>query len=791
MPPCLGRSTHTVAALPPRGENTSPIFKWLRNPHKAALCGGPLEDIPALSLAGGEGMPAGVFDGDTEQRLADLGRSGVPFAVSHVDAASQTVLYASDALLELTEYCREDLGHLTCEALFCAEAGAQATLDGWHRAVLAGHHVEEAVAPHTKLGRRYHAVLTLTPVKALHCPVVSHCIWALTEVGAADSNDLSLSEISQTSEMESPKNRTRRDHIALNRNASPLFNARPLVHIPTPPCRRLSRTPLTNSPPGSDLGSRPGSPSSRHEAVVLHVAEDGTILASSSACRATFGFSAAELVGKPLETLLQATEDANAWQWGPHPRLVQATHRTRGDLQLVATAGAVETFCQRECTPVTFQNVTDMPSVQALLRDQRDALAQYKQFVSFIFHEVRQPLSVLHLGLQHIADSCRALHDMTAVDAGELDSYTAASRACSNIVEDIVSTVDDLTVMGQSMNRILSDVLTFEKLTEHKLQMEPGPGRVEDIVLCAQHQTVALFQAKGIRVDVEVDPRLRGVEADFDHCRLQQVLLNFLTNAQKFTPQGGAVRLSLHGVALEEDSVELKVAVEDSGVGIPDSVQRQLFQPFVQHRAGQLQGGGGTGLGLAITKGIIDAHGGSLGVRSAPGHGAEFWFQLRLHRRPANPPTPTNGGRGLMPKPPTSSRKASFSRPEGSTIDVLVVDDQPLNRKYLQKIIARNDYTVSVAASGEEVLQRFSSGERWRLILTDNCMGEMTGAQMIQGLLTLGCDCPIVGITGAGGPADLQRLMAAGAKEVFPKPFRVEDVQHCLARHLLGAHRGF
>ena len=159
-----------------------------------------------------------------------------------------------------------------------------------------------------------------------------------------------------------------------------------------------------------------------------------------------------------------------------------------------------------------------------------------------------------------------------------------------------------------------------------------APLALEDVVRQALASTAALFEVSGLELEVTVEDGLPPVDGDRD--RLVQVVINLVSNAVKFTPQGG-VRVAVGrtgqtGEGGEGDGV--RVAVTDSGRGIaPDDIER-IFEPFRQASDTVPDGPKGTGLGLPISRQIVEAHGGEMGVDSVPGEGSTFWFRIPARR---------------------------------------------------------------------------------------------------------------------------------------------------------------
>jgi CheY-like chemotaxis protein len=203
---------------------------------------------------------------------------------------------------------------------------------------------------------------------------------------------------------------------------------------------------------------------------------------------------------------------------------------------------------------------------------------------------------------------------------------------------------------GESLLNLVSDILDFSKIEAGKLELESVPFNLRELI----ESTVNILGDQAGRkklellesVDSRIPPTIQG-----DPSRVQQVLINFTTNAIKFTDQGEVV-LRAELVEATDHDVALRFTVRDTGVGIPADRRDRLFKSFSQLDASTTRKHGGTGLGLAICKQIVTLMNGQIGVESEPGRGSEFWFQCRFHKQAASnhdprPPRPPQGRRAL------------------------------------------------------------------------------------------------------------------------------------------------
>jgi signal transduction histidine kinase len=230
------------------------------------------------------------------------------------------------------------------------------------------------------------------------------------------------------------------------------------------------------------------------------------------------------------------------------------------------------------------------------LSEGREVERLKREIVSTVSHELRTPLASIRGSLGLLAGGVLGQLPPEAADV-----VAVAERNALRLV------------------KLTNDILDLEKLDTGRIEL-----RLEDVSLSSVFdrsvEAVRSF-ADQEAIAIEVEPTAAEVRADGD--RLVQVIVNFLSNAVKFSRRGGAVRLSS---VEEEGSIEVRVS--DQGRGIPDAWREAVFERFRQVEASDARQKGGSGLGLAICKAIIEQHGGSVGVDSEEGRGSVFWFRL-------------------------------------------------------------------------------------------------------------------------------------------------------------------
>lgn len=325
---------------------------------------------------------------------------------------------------------------------------------------------------------------------------------------------------------------------------------------------------------------------------------------------------------------------------------------------------------------------------------------------------------------------------------------------------------------AEALLTILNDILDFSKIEAGKLQFE-----VIDFDLTAPvDDSLGLLAARAVAKKIELAADL-AVDLPRQVCgdpgRLRQVLLNLIGNAVKFTEQGEVV-VSVSAETETHTDVRVRFEVSDTGIGMSEEAQQQLFNPFMQADSSTTRKFGGTGLGLAISKQIVELMGGQIGVRSELGRGSTFWFTVELKKQPHSVSL------NALPE---------LARLKG--LRVLAVDDNATNRRILGHYLQGWNLRCDLVESGSDALRlaasAAASGDPYRLILLDYAMPEMDGVALTR---VIRCNraydqIPVMLLTSLDRRFSREELAEVGLSSVLIKPIRQGDLQRTILR-LLG-----
>ena len=355
-------------------------------------------------------------------------------------------------------------------------------------------------------------------------------------------------------------------------------------------------------------------------------------------------------------------------------------------------------------------------------------------FLANMSHEIRTPMNAI-LGMASILRR----GGVTALQAERLDQIDTASR-------HLLSTINN--------------ILDLSKIEAGKFPLDDAPVRIDSLLANVRAIVSERAQAKGLALHVEdavganFPPGLSG-----DPTRLQQALLNYATNAVKFTDRG-SVTLRAQALDADDNSLVVRFEVADTGIGIAADVLPRLFNAFEQADNSTTRKYGGTGLGLAITRRLAELMGGDAGVTSAPGAGSTFWFTARLTRR-------TDAS--TMPAVPAFAEAKIRERHAGRR--VLLVDDEPINLAISQYLLEDCGLLVDTATDGLEAIRRATDND-YALILMDMQMPNLDGLSATQRIRELPghAATPILAMTANAFADDKACCLAAGMDDFLVKP---------------------
>ena len=312
------------------------------------------------------------------------------------------------------------------------------------------------------------------------------------------------------------------------------------------------------------------------------------------------------------------------------------------------------------------------------------------------------------------------------------------------------------------LGRLVDDLLDIARIARGRLDLRPEIVPLSELVNRAVEVVRPQIDRAHHCLHVEFTPERLAIEAD--RSRLEQVVVNLLSNAAKYTPDGGQIWLRV-----ERDGAAAVITVRDNGIGLAPSMLPRVFEMFAQAEQGLARSQGGLGLGLPLVRRLVEMHGGQVSSDSAgPGRGSTFTVRLPLAVKAPPQQAPAD-------KPPLADRPAASSHP----LRVIIVDDNRDAAQTLARLLKLSGYETSVAYCGEEALALAAESQP-HLALLDIGLPGMDGYELASRLKQAHPGIFLAAVSGYGQAADRQRAKEAGFNEHFVKPVKLEELLRML-----------
>lgn len=351
------------------------------------------------------------------------------------------------------------------------------------------------------------------------------------------------------------------------------------------------------------------------------------------------------------------------------------------------------------------------------------------QFLANMSHEIRTPLTGI-IGYSGLALEDNAL-------SGETRRYLKLIYSASNNLRTVINDILDLAKIESGKIDVMSAPFSLCEIIDNCMALAEPVARVKGLVVCQ-------------RVDSSIPAWLSG-----DGSRIQQIILNLINNAIKFTEKGH-VELAADLQGLSDDKATVRISVCDSGIGIAPETLPLLFQRFQQADESITRRFGGTGLGLAISRALVSAMHGEIGVESTLGKGSTFWFTLSLAVA-SGPPAER-----IEPAPGAAARP----------LQILVVDDSAMNADLVDALLQRLGHNVEIASDGASAVHACAT-KRYDIVFMDIQMPGMDGMEAtrrIRALNSHNVNMPIVAMTANVMPDQVGKYRAVGMTDHLGKP---------------------
>ena len=420
-------------------------------------------------------------------------------------------------------------------------------------------------------------------------------------------------------------------------------------------------------------------------------------------------------------------------------------------VQVFRWNSARDFFTQQEHSEQEYRKSLEQKNIALQLAVQRETKANLakREFLFNMSHDIRTPMNAI-IGFTALAQT-------HIDDRGQVEDY-----------------LKKISVSSQHLLSLINDVLDMSRIESGKVTLEAKPVHLPELV----HELRDIIQAVVSKKDLSLTLDTVGVENEdiiADPLRLEQILINVLANAVKFTPDGGQISLWI----VQKDTApagyaDFEFHIKDNGIGMSEEFQKHIFEQFARERTSTVSKIQGTGLGMAITKSLVDMMGGRITVKSEQGKGSEFTISLRFPI-----------GEAKTGQTPPAAKDSAFTGKK-----LLVVEDNELNLEIASTLLKEAGFEVDTAENGKIAVEKVeaASADRYDLILMDIQMPEMDGYEATRRIRALPdaekAALPIVAMTANAFEDDRKNALHAGMNGHIAKPLDIQKLFQVLSELL-------
>ena len=395
--------------------------------------------------------------------------------------------------------------------------------------------------------------------------------------------------------------------------------------------------------------------------------------------------------------------------------------------------------------------ILDCRDITERKRDAHELLRAQKtkdQFLANISHEIRTPIN----GISGMA--------------------TLLSQNPNR--EEQITYLNAIKNASDNLKVIINDILDLAAIESGKLRFERIGFNLKDVLV----SLVNMFQAQAKEKEISITNHLTKEASETiiigDPVRLNQILINLISNSLKFT-HAGAIKINCSVAKLERQKCFVRFEVIDTGIGIPDDKLTTIFESFSQADASVTRKYGGTGLGLTIAKQLVDLQDGTISVKSEEGKGSTFEVIIPYHI----------GNDDDIAEISNQARKSKSYRNSLKNLNILLVEDNDINRLYAVNILKSWDCTVEAAENGYVALEKLKNNS-FDIIMMDIQMPVMDGYEATKAIRSgesPKSEIPIIALTANANRKDIEKCLAAGMNDCIAKPFTPDDLINVLIKY--------
>lgn len=367
------------------------------------------------------------------------------------------------------------------------------------------------------------------------------------------------------------------------------------------------------------------------------------------------------------------------------------------------------------------------------------ASLEKSSFLSRLSHEIRTPMNGI-IGM------------------------TALAQMYGTDTEKVSNCLHKIQLSSEYMVSLINDILDMSRIESGKIELYCTPLDLHTLTSRLETMFSQKAQDAGVTFDVRL-PALPAPVLVGDELRLSQVIVNLVSNAIKFTPEGGRVTVEIDETDVQADDVQLRIQVSDTGIGMSEAFQARMFNPFEQAESATSHIYGGSGLGLAISHSLVTLMGGEIAVDSAPGCGTRFCITVRLPRAAAD---------AVVPAAAPDPSEAQEDNLNG--YHILLAEDNEINAEIASAILEHTGANVTHVWNGKEAVTAFAEAEpnTYDVVLMDTQMPELDGLSATRSIRASAHpqahSIPIIGLSANAFQKDVDEALQSGMNAYLSKP---------------------
>lgn len=401
-------------------------------------------------------------------------------------------------------------------------------------------------------------------------------------------------------------------------------------------------------------------------------------------------------------------------------------------------------------------------------------------FLSRMSHDIRTPMNVI-IGMSSIAKYI--LQGPAALKAENLlDAERPEGEEKPENKEKLLNCLEKIDMSAAFLLSLINDILDMSKIESGKMRVTIREMNLKEVIRSVVSLSEVQAEERSQNFSVEIAPEV-GTYYLCDSLRLNQILMNLLSNALKYTPEEGTITFSVTAEAEKEDLQLIRFVISDTGAGMTAEFMERMFEPFEQEDSGGSRIFEGTGLGLSISRRLVELLSGTVSVESEPGKGTTFTVVIPMERADKAPGMEERRG-----KERKGSRSESDKRFRSARI--LLVEDNEINREIAEMLLEQKGITTECAVNGEEAVAIFeNSAPGWYdAILMDIRMPVMNGIEATKKIRGLGhqdaAGVPIIAMTANAFNDEREEALKAGFNDYLTKPIDAGILYRCLENFL-------